>query len=184
MEKESQVLDQIAKSQQQFYEENSKKRFFKNNQKLQCAKQVANQVDLQQMINLTYFNIPNTNIVYFNYMMFKTYASDDVKDALYTRFCSVISETLAKYGQFEMHCNLQTFTVSAAQRYYSMITSSIDENDDFSSKMTALHVYHTPSVIEQIVMVLKKSVGQFANRTVFHKKDESDALIQKLFEHL
>jgi hypothetical protein len=83
-----------------------------------------------------------------------------------------------------MHCNVQTFTVSAAHRYYNMITSSIDENDDFSKNMTALHLYHTPSVIEQIVTILKKSVGQFLNRAYFHKKNESDALVQKLFEHL
>jgi len=184
MENQSNVFEQIANTQQQFYQENSKNRFFKNNQKLQCAKQVTEQVDLQQMVNLTYFNIPNTKIVYFNYLMFKTYASEEVKDVLYARFCSVIQNVISTYGDFEMHCNLQSFTVSAAHRYYNMITSSIDENDDFSKKMIALHVYHTPSVIEQIVTILKKSVGQFANRTVFHKKNESDALIQKLFENV
>ena len=34
MEGESQILEKIAKSQQQFYEQNSKARLFKNNQKL------------------------------------------------------------------------------------------------------------------------------------------------------
>lgn len=184
MQNEKELRDQISKAQQDFYQENSKNRFFKNNQKFQCAKQVSQQVDLTKMISLTYFNIPHTNIVYFNYVLFKSYATDEVKDALYQRFCNVIQDVIAKYGVFEMHCNLQSFTVSAAQRYYSFITSSIDDNDDFSNKMVKLHVYHTPSVIEQIVLLLKKSVGQFLNRATFHKKDESDALIQKLFENL
>ena len=50
--------------------------------------------------------------------------------------------------------------------------------------MTHLYVYHTPSVIEQIIFLLKKSVGQFANRTTFYKKEESEAKIQQLFANM
>lgn len=182
--KQHEIEQKVADTQKQFYEQNSKNRVFKNNQKLQCAKQVASNVDLSQLINLTYFHIPNTNIVYFNYMLFKTYATEEIKDPLYAHFCNVVATVISMYGNFQMHCNLQSFTVSAAQRYYTMITSSIDSNDQFSKKMTHLYVYHTPSVIEQIIFLLKKSVGQFANRTTFYKKEESEAKIQQLFANM
>lgn len=178
------LQDQIAKVQQQYYTDHSKNRFFKSSQKQDCARQVCEQVDLTQMINMTYFNIPNTPYVYFNYALFKTFATVDIKDQLYTRFCSVIDEVIQKYNYFEMHCNLQGFTVSAAQRYYSFITSSIDENQAFSDKMTKLVIYHSPSVIEQIVMLLRKSVSQFTNRAVFYSKNESEIAIKKIFENV
>lgn len=181
---QKQIEQKIADTQKEFYEQNSKNRLFKNHQKLQCAKQVASNVNLQQLINLTYFHIPNTNNVYFNYMLFKTYATEDIKDILYSHFCNVVASVISMYGNFQMHCNLQSFTVSAAQRYYTMITSSIDSNDQFAQKMTHLYVYHTPSVIEQIVMLLKKSVAQFTDRTIFYKKEESEAKIQQLFANM
>ena len=184
MNSEEELKAQIKKAQDEYYQEHNKNRFFKNNQKLECAKSVSEKVDLQQLINLTYFNIPNTNKVYFNYPLFKTFGSDEVRDPLYIRFLNVIDSTIKQYGHFEMHCNLQSFTVSAAQRYYYTITSSIDDNDDFSKNMTSLYVYHTPNVISQIVTLLSKSVTQFKNITTFHTKEESDELIRILFEHV
>jgi hypothetical protein len=184
MEGESQILEKIAKSQQQFYEQNSKARLFKNNQKLQCAKQVTEQVNLQQMINITAFVIPNTNKFYFNYLMFKTYGHPDNCRQVYDHFHQLVKQIVDYYGTFEMHINLSTFTVSACVRYQKMIMSSFDENTYLTEKMTTMNVYHTPNVIEQITTMLYSSVKHLSNVTHFYKKDESDAMIQKLFEHV
>ena len=184
MEGDSQILEQIAKSQQQFYEHNSKARLFKNNQKLQCAKQVAEQVNLQQMINMTAFVIPNTNKFYFNYLIFKTYGHPDNCRQVYDHFHHLVKQIVDNYGTFEMHINLSTFTVSACARYQKMIMSSFDENTYLTEKITRMNVYHTPNVIEQITTMLYSSVKHLSNVTHFYKKDESYDMIQTLFEHV
>ena len=182
MEGESQILEQIAKSQQQFYEQNSKARLFKNDQKLQCAKQVTEQVDLQQMINMTVFVIPNTNKLYFNYLIFKTYGHPDNCSQVYEHFHHLVNQIVDYYGTFEMHINLNTFTVSACVRYQKMIMSSFDENTYLTEKMTAMNIYHTPSVISQITNMLYSSVKHLSKVTHFYKKEESEAMIQTLFK--
>ena len=184
MENESQILDQIAKSQQQFYGEHSKKLVFKNNQKLQCAKQVTEQIDLQQMINLSAMIIPNTNKLYFNYSVFKSYGHPEICPLVYNHFHSLVQQIVNQYGTFEMHINLNSFTVSACVRYRKMIMSSFDENTYLTDKMTSLNVYHTPNVISQITTILYSSIKHLSNITHFYKKEESDALIKKLFEHV
>ena len=184
MDHESTILEQISQTKQKFYQDNTKSRIFKNTQKLQCAKQVSEQHNLQQLINLTVMVIPNTNKLYFNYLMFKTYGHPDICCKLYDHFHKLVEDLVNKYGSFEMHINLSTFTVSACVRYQKMIMLSFDENPYLTSKMTLMNVYNTPNVIEQITGLLYNSVKHLTSVTHFYKKDNSESLIKKLFEHV
>ena len=184
MLKDESINEQIKQTQEEYYKKNRKHNFFKNNQKLDCAKEVAAKVDLQQMIIMTAMIIPGTNKLYFNYPVFKTYGHPDNCRKIYDHFHSLVEKVVNDHGSFEMHINLSTFTVSACTRYQDMITSSFDENTHLTNKMTSMNVYHTPNVIEQITKLLYNSIKHLAKITKFYKKNESDNMIQELFKHL
>ena len=181
---DEELLQKIKEVQSTYYETHNKNWLFKNKQKIDCAKKVSETVSLEDMIRMTIFQIPNTNKVYYNYQLFKTYANPDVIIPLYERFCSVIALVVEMFGDFELHFNLQSFTVSACTRYSGMISSSIDENESFSQKVTKIYIYYTPSVINQIRTILFHSIQRFSQKIVAYSKSESEQLIAELFQHV
>jgi hypothetical protein len=61
----------------QYYSDNKKNMFFKSNQKMECASVVSNQIGINELIQNTIFLIPDTNSVFMDYTVFKTYATPD-----------------------------------------------------------------------------------------------------------
>jgi hypothetical protein len=84
-EEQSKYVNQMNNTKEEFYNENKKNVVFKNKQKIECAKHVNQSMELAKMIQCTAVRIPNTNIIYYNYMIFKTYACDEVKEPVYRR---------------------------------------------------------------------------------------------------
>lgn len=173
-------MEEIQNAQNNYYQNNAKHTFFKNKQKLDCSQHVANNVDLQKMLACTAFIVPNTNIIYYNYMVFKTYGNEVTHVPLYQHVNHLVQTIFETYDTFEFHINLKTFTVSACQRYYNLIVSSIDDNKVFTDKMTKLVVYNTPALIDQVTRLLSKSIKDILPKVeYFHK--ESDEKIKILF---
>lgn len=173
-------LKRIKETEQKYYSKHSKNVIFKNSQKSDCASFVTNEMDLQRMIDCTAFIVPDTNIIYYNYLVFKTYGNEENHIHLYTHLTQLITTVLHKYNTFEFHINLKTFSVSACQRYYNMIVGSIDDNMIFTEKMTKIVIYHTPFIIDQINKLLYNSIRTFVDKVEYVKKD-SDLRINKLF---
>ena len=171
---------EIQEAKERFYENNKKNMVFKNTQKLECAQHVANNMDLMKMIQCTVFIVPNTNIIYYNYMVFKTYGSEATHIPLYNHITNLVSSLLEKYPTFEFHINLKTFTISACQRYYHLIASSFDENHVFTNRMSKMVIYHTPSIVDQITKILYNSVKDILPKAVYYHQ-ESEQEIKKLF---
>ena len=178
------IQQQIDNAKEQFYAQHTKARIFKNNQKLECAKAVSEQVDVMKLIQMTAVIIPNTNKIYINYPLFKTYGHHSISPLFYEHFLVLVQTLVNQYGCFEIHVNLNSFTVSACARYNDMICTTCDQNEDIMRTLTDLHVYHTPNVIQQITQMLYHSVKTFIPLVHYHNKNESDALVQQLFEHV
>lgn len=174
-------LQKIKETQEQYYEKHKKNTVFKNNQKLDCAKHVSSNVDLQKMIHYTAVIVPNTNIIYYNYMIFKTYGNEETHIPLYTHVTGLIEILLQTYQTFEFHINMKTFSISACQRYQKMIMSSFDHNKIFTERMTKLVVYHTPNIIPQITNILYSSVKDILYKVEYVKED-SEKRIAALFQ--
>ena len=164
-----------------FYETNKKNVFFKNKQKLELAQTVTEELDLNKMIACTAFIVPNRNIIYYNYLVFKIYGNESNQRAIYNHFRGLICSVLENYDTFEVHVNLKTFTISACQRYYMMITSSFDDNTMLTDKMSKLVVYHTPSIVDQLTTLLYSSIRTIIPKTEFYYKDSGD-MINVLFD--
>ncbi len=171
--------------QNQYYSESKKNMFFKKQQKQQCAASVAGQLNLSDLLKYTIYVIQGTNKIYFDYTVFKTYATPDLFETVVGYFIQLVELCIEKYGWYEMHVNWLSYSVSAHERFKGIY--AIHQQKCFESKygisdsIYALHVYNVPTVINTISGILKPLIDpNIVSKVILHKKGESDHLIQEL----
>jgi len=113
-------------------------------------------------------------------MAYKTYGTIENKDMIYSHIQSLVQSVLQQFDQFEFHIDLKSFSVSACQRYYPIISSVFDDNKVFTNKLAKLVIYNTPSFIDKLTKMLYSSVKDILPRVEYYYKD-SDKQITKLF---
>ena len=172
---------QIEDVKNTFYDNNRKNSIFKMKQKVECAQKMTDELDLEKMMECTVFIVPNKNIIYYNYLVFKLYGNETNQQVLHCYFKGLVRRLLEKYETFEVHVNLKSFTISACQRYYTMITSSFDDNTLFTEKLSRLVIYNTPSIVKQLTTILYTTVKDVIPKTEYYYKD-SELKIKELFE--
>ena len=179
------LLEKMNEIQNKYYDNNSKNSFFKKSQKMDCAKEVCKTLDLNEMIAKTIYVIPDTNIIYMDYTIFKLYANPDNFDVIIQHIINTCRYLVTYYNSFEVFINLDSFTVSAAERYKGLIKkycdSCLTENTDFATLMVKLNILNTPSVIEMIVKIIKPVIDKgVVEKVSFKKKEESKDLIDTI----
>ena len=173
----------------QYYSENNKTLFFKKQQKIKIASAIGEKVDMREVLAKTYFIIPNTHNVYFDYTVFKLYANPSNYATIVSYALQLIDTCIKKYGYFEMHINLHSFSISALNRYRDCIDLYLNEcikaNAEYYNVISCLHIYHTPSVIDTIANILHKLIHPEIKRKVKkYGKEESEIIIQNIFSAL
>ena len=158
---DSNLNEKIQNIRNEFYQTNSKNILFKKTQKQECAKYISDTLQLQDLISHTVFLIPNTNIIFYNYLVFKQYGHESNCNKIMDYFKQLILQTIENFGHFELHFNLKSFSISALNRYSSIIQTSFDENILFGEKLSRVVVYYTPHFIELIT--IKRPFVIFAN---------------------
>jgi len=181
------ILEKMNEKQIMYYSNHSKNTFFKKSQKIDCAKEVCKSFDLNEMIANTIYVIPKTNKIYMDYIIFKLYANPDIFDAIIQHIINTCRYLVTYYNSLEVFINLETFSVSAAERYKGLIKKYCDncltENTDFAILLTKLHILNTPSVIEMIVKIIKPIIDkEVVNKVQFYKREESEKIIKELQE--
>lgn len=161
-----------------FYEINKKKSVFTADQKTKCTRFVVEKLSLDKLIKCTVYIVPGTNILFYDYLVFKTYASDDNYGMIYEYVVLLIDEILKKYETYEFHMNLKSFTVSACHRYYSLISSSFEANEEKKKKLGKLLIYNTPSVVDQLKTILYRYIKDILPRTEFYYTESDDKIKQ------
>jgi hypothetical protein len=181
-------LNQMEQLQQQYYSVNGKNTFFKMDQKMDCASAISSQLDISELLNKTVYIIPNTNRVFFDYTIFKLYANpanySDIMNHVLNLFYTCIQQT----GSYEAHLNMKTFSVSAATRYKDLIRNFCNEcfrlNLKFSTKLTNMYIYHTPSMVDHIsAMLIPFLDKEVQAKLIMLSKTESDARMAELFSN-
>jgi len=180
----SEYLLKIQNTQNDFYKIQTKHKLFKSAQKTDCTNFVNASVRLEPLIECTVFIVPNTNILFFNYIVFKTYGNLENCSPLYTHIVKLVETILSTYESFEFHVNMKSFSVSACQRYSHLICSSVDTNQIFTEKLSKLVVYHTPFIIDQITRMLYNSVKTFIHKAEYVSKDNSEERISQLLTNM
>jgi hypothetical protein len=181
IEKKKDMSDKIQNIKDNFLKNAaSNLSFFKNTNKLNCAKEVSSNIDIQELIKHTAFIIPNTNRVYFDYMFFKSYAHDQIYDVLINYVLHLFYACAEAHNSFEIHIDLNTFSISAAQRYKPAIQKFCNEclsnHANTMSRLTVFRIYNTPSMIDSISAIFRPFISdQIRNKVEFvNRKDSVD----------
>lgn len=177
-------VNEIENKQNEFYKNTNKNFLFKKTQKQECAKYICNNINLDVLLNNTFMQIPNTNKIYFNYLLFKTFANPENYNLCLNYIINVISNCISIYGNYEMHINIKSFTVSAMERYKSVIIKYLEmlgTDTTFSEQLVTIFVYNIPHVFD----IIKQMVRPFISKIVHEKikiipPEISDSEIEKL----
>jgi hypothetical protein len=188
MQDNNELLGQMSKFKEDYYSQNTKNTFFKKNQKLELAKQMSSSFDINLLLQKTGYIIPGTQHIYFDYTVFKLFANEDNYNLIVSYILNLFQICITNYGEYNVHVNLDTFTVSAAERYKNLITlfneSCISNKSvEYSKSLKCWNIYYTPSVIDMITKVLKTIIEpDIIKKIIFISKHESDEKLQTLFE--
>jgi hypothetical protein len=180
----AQKVDEVTT---QFYTDNKKNTFFKKQQKIDCATAVVNQIGLEDLIDRTVFIFPNTNKVFLNYPLFKTFATPDNYEYVVQYILTCFQYCITNYGSYSTHVNLDTFTISAAERYKHVVEMFLNKcmsssNEyDFSSQLTHMYIYYTPNTFQNISKLLSAFIHPTVKeKIVLYDKKESGPLMDAL----
>lgn len=186
MNNSNNVLDQVTKLQNDFYSNHSKNTLFKSNQKVECATAVSSQMDVNQLIANTFYILPNTNSIFIDYLIFKTFINPSNYDAAINHAMKLCNDCINTYGWYDVHLNLSTFTISSCHRYKDIIQSyssrCLNCETEFGLKLNKMHIYNTPNVMSNIITMLSPFITvEIKPKMVLHNKNESHPLLVELF---
>ena len=182
---ETELINKINTLRNQYYSDSGKNVFFKNKQKKECATTICNSIGLEQIIDKTAYYIPNSNKVFFDYTIFKMYATPENYDRIVSHALLMCRDKISDHGKFEIHINLNTFTVSACERYKDIIQIFCNEclrsNTRYSINLSKLVVYNSPNMIDSISRIILPFIDPIVrNKITLYNKLESDSLLCNL----
>jgi len=180
------LFTQMEKFKNDYLINQGKNNFFKKTQKNACAKELCNSFNLQEMMGKTIYIIPNTNKILFDYTVFKLYAHEDNYETFVNYVIELYDNLLKIYANFETHIILHTFTVSAAERYKTIIQlfckRCMNSTTKYSKLITKNHIYYTPSMMESIATLLKPFIDKdIINNILLISKADSPTILNELF---
>jgi len=181
------LIESINKKREEYYETNRKNTIFKKDQKHQVAEVVQNNFDLTKLLESTVYSIGDSNKIFFNYLLFKTFIHPGIYPIAINHILSLFSKAIEQYGAFEVHLNLETFSMSAAHRYGDIIKmfcgQCLQARTKYSAHLDKLYIYNTPNMIQSISKLFNSMINEnVKDRITLVAKEESKDLISKLFE--
>jgi len=180
----SNLKNDLQKLQNEFYNNSNKNMFFKNKQKLNCATNISSFYDLNTLLTNTFVVIENTNKIYMDYTVFKLYANPDNYNNIIAYLYKLIEYCIEIYGSYEVHVNLDTFTVSSCQRYQDIIKKycnmCLNNSTEFNVKLIKVHLYNIPNVFDTISQILNPFIDNIVlNKMMKYNKTDTKGLLEK-----
>jgi len=181
------ILDELNKFKDTYYSENKKVGFFnKKEQKYDIAKEILTKFDINLLLQKTVFVIPNTNKLFVNYKIFKQFAHPDNYELFVKYVQNKIPNLIKKYRYFECHIDIDTFTISAAERYKGVIEVFCRDvfEISFTDYLNAIYIYNVPSTIDKISKMLFKLIDkETKDKIMLVGKDESMRIVPEFIKH-
>lgn len=163
LQSEESLEYKITKLQNEFYNQNTKSRFIKNQQKMQCAQTILANVQLEQLLAKMVYIIPNTNKVHIDYSIFKTFAHPQIYTHVVEYIISLLLSCINTHGDYEIHINLQSFTTTAAQRYkdiiYMFCSKCLQHDSLITLSLDVLYIYNSPKMLKSIMHIFSGIVN-------------------------
>ena len=180
------IIEQMERFKEDFYNREGKNSFFKKTQKLDCAKKISENFNIQELLQKTVYIIPNTNKIVFDYGVYKLYANPTNYESIVNYVIQNYDVILLKHPTIEANIILDGFTISAAERYKEAIrlfcTKCMNSSTKYSCLIKQMNIYYTPSMIDSISTILKPFVDVNVKERIFlYSKSESPELLKRLF---
>lgn len=178
--------ERIQEIQSQFYSNSGKNMFFKRSQKLQCAQAVAAELTPQILLERTFQHIPNTNRIFVNYPMFKTFMCPETYKLSIDYILGIGQMIVQNYGTLEVHIDVQSFTPTAAERYKDFVLQICKECElrqtNFSGYLTKMNIYNCPALADHVARMIWGILPvETRGKVNLFQKDVSPELIANLF---
>lgn len=172
------------------YYETHKKNYFMNKsaQKFDCARDICSKVDIVGLMDQTFWVVPNKKQVFFDYRVYKLYGNPDNFQLVIDNVLHMAKWCILEYGTFEIHLNLSSFTISAAERYKPMIQLFCDicmkqTEVEYLKHLITMNVYNIPTVFEHISKLLMPILPpEIVPKMKLMHKTESSPLLKELYE--
>lgn len=177
MSNSNDVVNDVNKFKESYYDNNSKNTFFKKSQKQELAEQISQNFNVEQLLQASCYMKTKTDVI-IDYNVIKLYAAASNYDVLVKHMVTVCQT--ANPG-FKCHLNLNSFTVSAADRHKDLVRSyfkaCMDTGENLSEKMGKMNIYYTPSFISQLKTMFSAFITEEVRKKVTYvEKKNSDEL--------
>jgi hypothetical protein len=155
------IQNKIQTAQDNYYKDHTKHLFFKKTQKLDCANKVIDEVGLNDLIEKTMYYQEGTNIIWLNYAVFKTFATDEVCDKLTNYFIELLEYGKKYYNKVDIKLNLDKFTITGLERYKHFIEMSMNRlSDKYDNVVETCFIINAPYFTNQLIGLFSSIIGQ------------------------
>lgn len=180
---------QLNNVKDEYYKKNKKVLIEKNKQKRDCALQVVEKFGIDNLVKHTIRFVENdvpSHKIYIDYLIFKRYACPEYYNQISDHLIELIKFAIHKYKQFELHINLDSFTISALERYRDMILIFEQKcaQYDIEIFLTSIQVYNSPGIMNSIIQFIKQFLtGNAHEKIVFYNKTDSVELLKNVLKN-
>uniref|UniRef100_A0A6C0DR69 CRAL-TRIO domain-containing protein n=1 Tax=viral metagenome TaxID=1070528 RepID=A0A6C0DR69_9ZZZZ len=182
MENRFEVLDEINNIKNTVGTENYLSFYSKDKQR----QMIQEKIHFERLLQSSIYNIPTTNHIFIDYPILKLFANPNNYPLIVDNIISNINANIVTYDIFNIHININTFSVTACQRFLPIIRLFLEKcayyNTAFSEKIGKLYIYNTPSSISNISNMLQPFIfPDLRKNIVLHDKQHSPELLSQLF---
>ena len=162
---------EIERMQNEFYTENGGKNvFFKKAQKYECANQISQKIPIKVLLESGCYILNEINYVFIDYKKFKTFLNphnyNDAIDHIIEKLECIKHRT----GVINVLLDLDGFTVSAAERYKSLIQQFCDRcfknGHGYTAILQNFTIYNCPAVIDAAKSIILPLVDDLAKSKI------------------
>jgi len=158
--------EKLSQFREKYYKENTKATFFKNSQKLACAKEITNTFSIDELLFQSIY-IDNNKIIV-NYPLVKTFINPTIYSNILEHVEHLTKNILSNYEVFEIHLNVQSFTMTAAQRYNELIQDFCYKylNSDYEKNLKHIYIHNPPGIITLVQSMFNPFISESAKTKV------------------
>ena len=150
---------EIERMQSEFYTENGGKNvFFKKAQKYECANQISQKIPIKVLLESGCYILNDSNYVFIDYKKFKTFLTPNNYNDAIDHIIEKLEYIKSKFVDVNVLLDLDGFTVSAAERYKSLIQQFCDRcfTDGYGCTdiLQNFTIYNCPAVFDTIKSII------------------------------
>ena len=158
--------EKLTQFREKYYKENTKATFFKNSQKMACAEEITKTFSIEELLFKS-ISIENNKII-INYPLIKTFINPTIYPNILQHVEYLTNIILSSYEIFEIHLNIQSFTMTAAQRYNELIKDFCHKylNSDYEKKLHHIYIQNPPGIIRLLQSMFYPFISESAKTKV------------------